>query len=177
MAGEAPCGLRSGLANLRFPFRRHRSDGEDHTERHDEAGWGTHRRPVLTISVERKRPRPGGLVRQGEYSFRQANYLLLAVVPDPIDRAGLIIRDQERAIHRVDRHVSRAAPVLVVLDPTPSERLLRDVLAIRVGLDADDPGAGVHDLVPAAMLGEEDVVLELSREVVPGVELHPKRRH
>src|SRR5208337_4900820 len=128
------------------------------------------------MSAERKAPRPGVLRRQGG-TIATGRYLRLAVVPDPVDRAGLIIRDQERAIHRVDRHIGRAAPVLVVLDPAPGEGLLRDVLAIRVGLDADDPGAGVPELVPAAVLGEEDVVLELSREVVPGVELHPERRH
>src|ERR1700722_18289196 len=101
-------------------------------------------------------------------------YLRLAIIPDAIDRTGLIIRDQERAIHRADRHIGRAAPVLVVLDPTPRERLLRSVLAIRIGLDAENSAPSVCELVPAPVLGEEDVVPVLRREAVPGIELHPE---
>src|ERR1700721_2697758 len=81
---------------------------------------------------------PWRLNSPGRGSIRRDDYLRLAIAPDAIDRAGLIIRDQERAIHRADHHVRRAAPVLVVLDPTPGERLLRNVLAVRIGLDADD---------------------------------------
>src|ERR1700733_3681256 len=120
---------------------------------------------------------PWRLNSPGRGSIRRDDYLRLAIVPDAIDRSGLIIRDQERPIHRADRHISGAAPVLVVLDPTPRERLLRDVLAIRVGLDADNLGPSVHKLVPAAVLGEEDVVPVLSRETVPGVELHAQHPH
>src|SRR6202041_819187 len=81
------------------------------------------------------------------------------------------------AIHRADRDVGGTAPVLVVLDPAPGERLLRDILAVDIGLDADDPGAGMHELVPAAMLRQEYVVAVFSREVVASVELHAERRH
>ena len=98
-------------------------------ERYDDPGWDLHRRAVLIHIGERS---PRRVKPPGRGLFPRADYppsrQLLAVVPDPIDRAGLIVRDQERAIHRVDRHIARATPVLVVLDPTPGERLLRDVL-------------------------------------------------
>src|SRR6185437_12561919 len=70
-----------------------------------------------------------------------------------------------------------ADDLLTVEEAALREHRLLRVLAVRPDRDEDDAIAVLLVTVPRAVLGDEDAVLVLGRELVAGVELHAERRH
>src|SRR5262245_44741287 len=96
----------------------------------------------------------------------------LAAVADSIDRTGVIIADQQRAVLH-HQEVRRAAEVFVVLDEAGHERLdLRAALAVG---PRDEHAVVLLRAVPRPMLGDEHRALVLRREHLAGVELQAQR--
>src|SRR5882724_5384014 len=108
---------------------------------------------------------------------RSLSYHVLLAVADAIDRAGPVVRDEERTILR-QNDVGRPAQItLVAFDPARGKDLLLGILAVRIGDYALDPRALIFVPIPGAMFGDEDVVLVLCRELIAGIELHAERSH
>src|SRR4051812_41140193 len=91
---------------------------------------------------------------------------LLLLVADLIDGAGPVIRHEDGAILRDDDVVRSAVKVLRTFQPAGGELLLFGVLAVGIGDDAHDARALVIVPVPRAVLGDENVVLILSGELI-----------
>src|ERR1700730_14677739 len=84
---------------------------------------------------------------------------LLTRVGDPVDRAGVVVGDQERPVFHLLR-VHGPAPDLLTLEPSITEHLdLRHIAAAERYYH--DPEADFFRPVPRAALGEEGAVLVL----------------
>src|SRR5262249_10179330 len=99
----------------------------------------------------------------------------LLAVADAIDRTGPVVGDEDRAILGKDDVIGAAEIALVALDPAGGEDLRLRTLAVRPDDDALDPRALVLVPVPGAVLGDQDVVLVVRRELAAGIELHAER--
>src|SRR5215475_7963717 len=97
-----------------------------------------------------------------------------AVVADAVDRAGIIVRHQQRAVLE-HLHVYRAADIVVVLQEAGHERLPGFHAAIGVELHDDDIAAELGGLVPRAVAGDEDRIAIGSRKHLAGVKAHAER--
>src|ERR1041385_1292251 len=95
----------------------------------------------------------------------------LFAVADLVDRTGLIVGNEQRSVRR-EHDIGGPAGDLLSVEPGAGEDLLLGVLAVRIHRHAFDPVAVLLLAIPGAMLGDEDVVLVLGRELVAGVELH-----
>src|SRR3954453_24089470 len=100
---------------------------------------------------------------------------LLLAVADAVDRAGPIVGDEDRAVLGEDDVVGTAEIALVALDPSGGEHLLLGVLAVWTDDHAHEAAALRVVTIPAAVLGDQDVVLVLGRELLAGIELHAER--
>ncbi len=65
----------------------------------------------------------------------------------------------------------------ITLEPAGRKDLRLGVLAVGIDDHALDPRALILVPVPGAVLGDQDVVLVLSGELIAGIELHAERRH
>src|SRR5262245_19231720 len=88
-----------------------------------------------------------------------------------IDRAGMIIRYQQRTIFQ-DLHVHRPAAVFVILKKSGEKWFLRLYCAILVQLYDNDVAADFLCSVPGAVARDEDRVLILARKHFPRVKPH-----
>src|SRR5262245_4106429 len=78
-----------------------------------------------------------------------------AAVGDAIDRAGVVVGDEQRAVlHHL--HVDRPADIAVVLEEAGHERLERLDAAVTVERDVDHIAANLARLVPRAVARDED---------------------
>src|SRR5829696_3885812 len=94
-----------------------------------------------------------------------------AAMAHAVDRAVVVIRDEERAVlHHL--HVDRARHIFVVLEEAGQEGLDRLHAAIRIELRDHDVAADLLGAVPRPVPGDEDRVLVLGREHVARVETH-----
>src|SRR2546428_331474 len=85
-----------------------------------------------------------------------------AAVGHAVDRADVIVRDEQRTIFH-DLHVDRPAAVFVVLEETNEKRLLRFHRTVLVQLHDDDVAADLLRPVPGAIARDEDRILILAR--------------
>src|SRR5262249_4484658 len=97
-----------------------------------------------------------------------------AVVADAVNRAGVIVRHQQRAVLE-HLHVYRAADIVVVLQEAGHERLPGFHAAIGVELHGNDIAAELGGLVPRAVAGDEDRVAIGSRKHLASVKAHAER--
>src|SRR3954462_11331022 len=102
---------------------------------------------------------------------------MLLAVADAVDRAGPVVRDQNRAV--LGQHdIGRTAEIaLVAFEPARREDFLLGVLAVGTDDDPLDAGTLIFVPIPGAVLGDEDVVLVLGGELIAGIELHAERSH
>src|SRR5882724_12239602 len=100
--------------------------------------------------------------------FRIMLQLLLLAVADTIDRAGPVIGNEDRAVLGQDDVVRPTEITLVAFDPAGCEHLLLGVLAIRTDGDLHDAATLVLVPVPRAVLGDQDRVIVLRRELIAG---------
>src|SRR5258705_1245171 len=99
----------------------------------------------------------------------------LLLVLDAVDRAGLVVGDEHRAILG-ENDVGRTAEIiLVALKPARCEDFLLGILAVGIDDHALDPRTLIFVPVPGPVFGDEDVVLVLGGELVAGIELHAER--
>src|SRR5215510_13210481 len=82
---------------------------------------------------------------------------LAAPVRHTVDRASVVVRDQERAVLH-DLHVDRSPNIFVVLKETGKERFPRLHTTVLVQLRDDDVAADLLRPVPGAMARDEDRV-------------------
>src|SRR6185312_8380980 len=99
----------------------------------------------------------------------------LFVIADLIDGARLVVGDQQGTVRRL-QDIGRAAEDLLIIQPCAGEDRLLGILAVGPDRNEDNPIAVLLVPVPRTVLGDEDPVLVLSRELVAGVELHAERR-
>src|SRR3954447_20394193 len=95
----------------------------------------------------------------------------LLLVADAIDGTGPIVGDQDRTILGEDDVVRTAEIARVALEPAGGKDFRLGVLAVGIDDHALDAGALVFGAVPGAVLGDQDVVLVLGRELIAGIEL------
>ena len=93
------------------------------------------------------------------------DYAALAVtaIADPVDRAGVVVRHEQRAVRR-DQHVGRPAPRALALQPAFGERLVARSRLPLVERHQRDAIADLLAAVPRAVLGDEDLVAVARRE-------------
>src|SRR5580765_1556900 len=103
---------------------------------------------------------------------RRVARLLLAAVADAIDRSGMVVAHQQRAVLH-DVEINRPPEVGVVLDEAGHELLdLRAALAVGPG---DVHAVVLLGPIPRAVLGDEHRPLVFRREHLAGVELQAER--
>src|ERR1700761_3913196 len=103
----------------------------------------------------------------GQPQPRDVTSLLLAVA-DAVDRAGPVVGHQDRTVLVEDDVVGTAEIALVALDPAGRQHVLLGVLAVGTDDDANDAAALVLVPVPGTVLGDQDAVLVIGRELVAG---------
>ena len=97
-----------------------------------------------------------------------------AAVGHAVDRAGMVVRYQQRTIlQNLDVH--RPAAVFVVLEETGEKRLLRLHAAVFVQLHDDDVAADLLGPVPRTVTRNENRILVLARKHFARVEPHAER--
>src|SRR5258706_564038 len=99
---------------------------------------------------------------------------LRLAVGDAIDRAVIVIGDQQRTVFHL-QHIDRPAQIAVVFQEAGDERLRGFDRAVLVQLDDDDIAAKFLGPVPRTVPCHDDGVLVALREQVSGGEPHPGR--
>src|SRR6202043_3099623 len=117
------------------------------------------------------RKRDAAAVRSRATAAQMVQALLLAVA-DAIDRTGPVVGNQDRTVLGQNDIVRTAEIALIAFDPAGCEHFLLRVLAVRTDDHANDPTALILMPVPRAVFGDQDVVLVLGGELIPGIELH-----
>src|SRR5690348_1237458 len=125
---------------------------------------------TLSISPNGSAISPPGATRTERSLVRQ-----LFVIADLVDGTRLVIGDQQGSVGCL-QDIGRAAEDLLVIQPCAGEDHLLRILAVRPDRNEDNPIAVLLVPVPRTVLGDEDPVLVLSRELVAGVEFHAERR-
>src|SRR5262249_11469063 len=114
---------------------------------------------IASPPIQRAKEHPRRAARRGGRNADARNSVL---VTDPVNRSGIVVRDQQRSVLHL-RSVHRASPELVPrLEPSLGEHLvLRHVATPQ--RDHHDPIADLLGAVPRAALRQEHAVLVLRR--------------
>src|ERR1700689_4123761 len=92
----------------------------------------------------------------------------LLLVADAIDRAGPVIRNQDRTVLVQNDIVRPAQITLVAFDPAGCEYFLLGVLAVGTDDHAHDASALIFMPIPGAVFGDQDVVLVVGGKLAAG---------
>src|SRR5262252_1353411 len=97
----------------------------------------------------------------------------LGAVAHPVDRAVVVVGDQQRAVLH-HQHIDRPSDIIVVLEEAGNERLHRPEGAVRLELHQYKITSDLGAAVPGAMAREDDLVAVGGREGCTRVEAHPQ---
>src|SRR5262249_33146521 len=95
----------------------------------------------------------------------------LGPVTHPVDRAVVVVGDQQRAVLH-HQHSGRPSNIIVVLEEAGNERLHRPEGAVRLELHQDKITSDLGAAIPGAMARQDDLVAVGGREHGAGVEAH-----